>query len=199
MSYCKPSTTDPLWLYSLICVQYQQSDFVLATSVICYRKNDFLCLKTQISCTVYKRWVCLLGWAENNRTSLTIYIWIAEHLFYGWDIFCFSLHYSGAVAKTKQIYIRYDKLLLKHHKHLKVKFCNITNVCSVTRIHHTFLSVCASSDFFQHFGNSTSTSSIGKNSLIIPSIGKIGDIYLRNGKNIMISVTVICFLKINNI
>ena len=43
-----------------------------------------------------------------------------------------------------------------------------------------------SSDFFQHFGNGTSTGSIGK-------------IYRRNGKNIMISVTVICFLKVNNI
>ena len=43
-----------------------------------------------------------------------------------------------------------------------------------------------SSDFFQHFGNGTSSSSIGKNCLILPSVGKIGDIYLQNGKNIMI-------------
>ena len=28
------------------------------------------------------------------------------------------------------------------------------------------------SDFFQHFGNGTSTGSIGKNSLILPSMGK---------------------------
>ena len=58
------------------------------------------------------------------------------------------------------------------------------------------------SDFFQHFGNGTSTGSIGKNSLNLPSIGKISDIYLKinkNGKNIMISVTVICFLKLNYI
>ena len=38
------------------------------------------------------------------------------------------------------------------------------------------------SDFFQHFGNGTGTGSIGKKCLILPSIGKIGDIYLQNGK-----------------
>ena len=31
------------------------------------------------------------------------------------------------------------------------------------------------SDFFQHFVNGTSTDSIGKNSLILPSIGKTSD------------------------
>ena len=35
------------------------------------------------------------------------------------------------------------------------------------------------SDFFQHFGNGTSTGSIGKTSLILPSIKKISDIYLK--------------------
>ena len=49
------------------------------------------------------------------------------------------------------------------------------------------------SDFFQSFGNGTSTSSVGKNSPMLPSIVKIGDIYLKTSKtgiNIMISVTV---------
>ena len=56
--------------------------------------------------------------------------------------------------------------------------------------------------FFQHFGNSTSTSSIGKNSLILPLIEKISDIYpktSKNGKNIMISVSDLLILKVNNI
>ena len=35
----------------------------------------------------------------------------------------------------------------------------------------------------QHFGNSTSTSSIGKNSLILLSIRKISHIYLKTSKN----------------
>ena len=60
------------------------------------------------------------------------------------------------------------------------------------------MSLCKHSDFFQHFGNGTSTGSVGKNSLILPSVGKIGDIYLKTSK-IMISVIVICFQKINNI
>ena len=56
------------------------------------------------------------------------------------------------------------------------------------------------SDFFHHFGNGTSTGSIGKNSQILPSIGKISDIYIKaskNDKHIIICVIVICFLKVN--
>ena len=44
--------------------------------------------------------------------------------------------------------------------------------------------------FFQHFGNGTSTGSIGKNSLILPSIVKIRHLNAsKNGKNVMVSDT----------
>ena len=56
--------------------------------------------------------------------------------------------------------------------------------------------------FFSILGTVPVPVLLGKNSLIFPSIGKISDIYLKtskNGKNVMISVTVICFLKVNKI
>ena len=55
------------------------------------------------------------------------------------------------------------------------------------------------SDFFQHFGNGTSTGSVGKSKLILPSIGKIVELYLKTSKNIIICVTVFCFKKVTDI
>ena len=54
------------------------------------------------------------------------------------------------------------------------------------------MKICVISDFF-----STSTGSIGKK--ITQFYRQLGKIYRRNGKNIMIGVSVICFLKVNNI
>ena len=58
----------------------------------------------------------------------------------------------------------------------------------LTIIFISLFMMSAYSDFFLHFGNGTSTGSIGKNCLILPSVGKINDIYLKtseNGKNFM--------------
>ena len=72
---------------------------------------------------------------------------------------------------------------------LKYKMRFLTNAFGDLHLLISHLSVIF---FFQHFGNGTSTGSIGKNSLNLPSIEKIGDIYLRtskNDKNVMLSVS----------
>ena len=98
------------------------------------------------------------------------------------------------IKKALRLYLDYNVITCTHVLHLLFtkKPQKIVSLNTTTTI----------SDFFQHFGNGTSTGSIGKNSLNLPSIGKISDIYLKtnkNDKNIMTSVTVIFFLKLNYI